>query len=171
MNFKAGMDLQTSQLTAMNTTDTLPDRTSHYGSAWRCHDALPFASLGDVKAVSLWVIQVPWAQRDVQWWALGAWRLPTYHWDDGGCHPTHLMRLHPLGCEHGVDLLAPMAELQPVTFTARWAAISDLDAEEKLDQCVQSVLTGYLSPHPDFAGGWARRFNPGVAFAPVNSAS
>jgi hypothetical protein len=152
----------------MKKIEQMSDRESKYGKAWRINLQKARAHLGvqkgDDGAVCSWVVEAPWAHPFwCNYWICCINLRPCTRLKvpliklQGATHEVFVFALDP---EVVPDLLKPgNTRLSPMNFAGQWVAGSDLDAEEKIEQTVDLILAGKLSPDTDFLQQWVGLFS------------
>lgn len=139
----------------------LPDREGTFGRAWR-------SSLGngarELGVLSAWVIYAPRAHPLWAYYALavihlrpipGAPEVEILRPD-----ATHQVMLVALSPDRSPSVENPFStQMHPMNFAAQWNAASDIDAEQKIESCVEEIIAGQLSPDADYTRQWIARFN------------
>ena len=146
----------------------IPDLEGPHGRAWRCdlvaiRESLKL-SVDQDATVCAWVIDAPWAHPIWRSYMVAAIHLrPTKALPNPKVNlegATHEVLVYALDPGREPDLLSPAStRLVPANFAGQWAAVSDLEAEEKISGCVREIVYGELSPDTDFIREWVRRFS------------
>ncbi len=144
----------------------LPDRETQHGRAWQCSLTEISKAVGKPIGATIcaWVIEAAWAHPLWANYCLAAIHLrpaeghnPAKILLDGATHEVILAALDP---ERAPVLNNPMStHLQPKNFLGQWIAASDIDAQQKIERCVDEILAGQLSPDTDFRREWIARFS------------
>lgn len=147
--------------------DVKPDLLGPFGHAWRAdvgaiarrHPGGPPADL----TVSAWIVQAPYAHPMWHSYSIGAvslrevpgMRKPVINLA-GATHEVFVFALNP---EQRRPLNASPRYLTPLNFAGQWRAESDGAAARFIEETIQLVIDGHLSPDTDFRRDWIARFS------------
>lgn len=147
--------------------DKDPDLKGLHGRAWkfdiaafaRRHPAGPPLEL----TVASWIMHAPYAHPMWHSYMIGAVSLR----DMPGAPPprihlrgaTHEVMVYALNPDHKRALDDVQHLLQPSNFHGQWRAESDAAAARFIEETVQLVIDGHLSPDTDFRRHWIARFS------------
>jgi hypothetical protein len=147
--------------------DVKPDLQGSHGKAWRADLAAvarrrPGGPPPELTVAS-WILSAPYAHPIWHSYTIGAVSLR----DLPGVPPA---RIHLAGATHEVMVYAlnpdfrravnaPAHLLQPSNFHGQWIAESDAGATRFIEETVQLVIDGRLSPDTDFRRNWIARFS------------
>lgn len=146
----------------------IPDMEGEHGNAWRC-DLDLIRRANKIKeehdaTVCTWIVDAPWAH---PFWR--AYMIAVIHLRATAGLPapkinlegaTHEVLLYALDPGRTPDIENPFrTRLEPANFIGQWIAVSDIEAETKIEQCVREILDGVLSPDTDFRRQWIQRFS------------
>ncbi len=142
--------------------DRLPDRETQYGRAWRVD--LSVATNGPHASVAAWIVEAPWAHPFWSNYLISVSHLrPVSGLTDPKIYvdgASHEIVLHALNPDVAPSLVRPASTiLAPANFAAQWVAGGDIDADGKIEQCVERILDRTLSPDTDAISQWIQLFN------------
>lgn len=138
-----------------------------HGLAWTFD--LPAITRGRPDAgVEVWLVKAPWAH---PWWH--SYVIMLFHLRPmaGVDNPklyvagaTHEIIIFALDNDQPVALDKPWAKamLHPCNFAAQFIAAGDTAAALKVQECVQNIVLGILSPDTDHIQSWGAIFNRGM---------
>lgn len=141
-----------------------PTKESDTGRAWHLDMATWNADQGGVgAAICAWIIEAPWAHPFWHSYLLSAVHLrPTKEFGEakvrlpGATHEVVLLALNP---EKPISTKSFPYYLSPSNFMGQWIAGSDEAACRKIEETVDEILAGTLSPDTDFRREWIKRFS------------
>jgi hypothetical protein len=144
----------------------IPDLVGLHGKAWVYR--LAPKTIDESATLKMWIVSAPWAHPAWHSYAIGVIHLRTivgvapakrYHSD-----ATHEVMVAALDPEKPIELDKQVAFLTPMNYMEQFKAESDEAALKHVEQAVQDICDGKLSPDTDFKLDWLARFpyqNPG----------
>lgn len=146
----------------------LPDREAANGKAWRMDtEAIRLkycVNPGEDATIAQWVVECRWAHPFWHnYWIAIIHLRPTKQMPEpkinlpGATHEIWVFALNPLETP-SLDNNWPIL-LSPGNFIGQFIASTDIDAEQTLENTVQDIIDGKLSPDTDFRHEWVRRFS------------
>jgi len=148
----------------------MPDKEQRHGRAWRLDNKAieeyhrKKGTWHPHTSVCGWLVEALWAHPLWGYYCIACYHLrqvegikdPKIYLEDA----THEMVLFALSPDEAPNLLDPMAtHLTPSNFAAQFIAGTDIQAEQKIEKCVDEIIMGILSPDTDFLREWVKRFN------------
>lgn len=138
-----------------------PDLTGQQGYAWRLPDSIALRSGKPHAQVAQWVMQAAYAHPIWHSYVLSLVHLRPV----SGLRPplimvpdaTHEFMLYALDPGHPIDF-ERLRCLQPMNFAAQFKSDDDAAAIRRIEETVQDVIDGVLSPDTDFRWQWYARF-------------
>jgi hypothetical protein len=146
-----------------------PTKSSATGRAW-CFDVPELLSrhasnTEQDATIGIWMVEAPWAHPLWHSYVLFLVHLrpadgvePAIISLPGATHQFFLYALDPSQPRQGMIDDAIFRWLLPMNFSAQLMAADDAAAIARMDQTVDEILAGSLSPDTDFINAWIARF-------------
>ena len=147
--------------------DLEPALTGASGRAWRVDVAAVARGRRESPppelTVAAWIVHAPYAHPMWHSYAIAAVSLELVPgWPPAKINApgaTHEVMVYALNPEHRRAINAPSHYLTPANFHGQWRAADHAAAARYVEETVQLVIDGKLSPDTDFRRDWIARFS------------